>query len=520
MFIFYPGTMKKKFYPIVLLLSAQSIQAQIPEETIRLSWLTQNGTARNQAIGGAMGSLGGDATAALVNPAGLAFFKTSDFVISPGLQFGTPKSNFRGTANTGANQQNFNLGTTGFVFGGFGYKAKNSFSISVTKIADFNRPTYYSGQNDYSSFAEPLADEFAASNLSIDDALNSDNISLTTKMALYTYLVDTATINGNPEVINRAEFSSLLNQEQSNQTSGGITEITFAMGHELNRKWMIGGTLGIPILKLDRDTYFRESDASGDNNNNFGYLSYRENYSLRGAGFNLKFGLIYRPKDYVRIGLAIHSPNIMMVKENFDAGFAANLENLFGPGNGYDSVGAATVLGGPVSDFRYSYYSPGKIILSGSYVFREVENINRQKGFITADIEYVNYRWNRFGPEGEVTEDSKAYFNPYNQAIDAITKANFNFRLGAELKFKIMMARLGFAYYGSPYQDKSLKASRMNLSGGLGYRNKGIFVDLTYVHRLNKDISFPYRVNAPRANTYASLKDNFGSAMLTVGFKI
>ncbi len=68
MFIFYPGTMKKKFYPIVLLLSAQSIQAQIPEETIRLSWLTQNGTARNQAIGGAMGSLGGDATAALVNP--------------------------------------------------------------------------------------------------------------------------------------------------------------------------------------------------------------------------------------------------------------------------------------------------------------------------------------------------------------------------------------------------------------------------------------------------------------------
>ena len=82
------------------------------------------------------------------------------------------------------------------------------------------------------------------------------------------------------------------------------------------------------------------------------------------------------------------------------------------------------------------------------------------------------------------------------------------------------MARLGFAYYGSPYKDNVLKASKMNLSGGLGYRHKGVFVDLTYVHRLNKDVNFPYRVNAPRANTFATLKDNGGNVMLTVGFKI
>ena len=68
----------------------------------------KTGTARNQAIGGAMGSLGGDATAALVNPAGLAFFKTSDFVITPGLQFGKGQSNFRGTDLTAANKIIFN----------------------------------------------------------------------------------------------------------------------------------------------------------------------------------------------------------------------------------------------------------------------------------------------------------------------------------------------------------------------------------------------------------------------------
>ena len=60
----------------------------------------------------------------------------------------------------------------------------------------------------------------------------------------------------------------------------------------------------------------------------------------------------------------------------------------------------------------------------------------------------------------------------------------------------------------------------MNLSGGLGYRHKGMFVDLTYVHRINKDVNFPYRVNAPRANTFANLKDNGGTVLLTVGCKI
>ena len=58
----------------------------------------------------------------------------------------------------------------------------------------------------------------------------------------------------------------------------------------------------------------------------------------------------------------------------------------------------------------------------------------------------------------------------------------------------------------------------MNLSGGLGYRNKGMFVDLTYVHSLNKDVNFPYRLG-DKANTFANIKDANGNVLLTVGFK-
>jgi hypothetical protein len=82
------------------------------------------------------------------------------------------------------------------------------------------------------------------------------------------------------------------------------------------------------------------------------------------------------------------------------------------------------------------------------------------------------------------------------------------------------MARAGFAYYGNPYQDSELKGRKMFISGGFGYRNKGMFVDISYVQRLNKDVNFPYRVSYPRANTYAILKDNGGNILLTLGFKI
>lgn len=510
--------MKIKFYFIFLLALSTQTFSQIPEEALRLSWYAPGGSARQQAIGGALVSLGGDASANHVNPAGLAFFKTSDFILSPGWVFGKNKGIFRGTSSTGDSKNGFSLGTSGFVVGGVGRSAKTSFGLTVTRMADFRNLAYYRGENNYSSYGEPLADEFALSGLTIDEALNSSNISLQTRMALYTYLVDTATINGSVQVITRSENPSNRDQQHRIETSGGITEITLGIAEELDKKFMVGFSLGVPIVKLDKATYFREADATGDNNNDFGYLAYAEDLSLTGVGVNLRGGLIYRPKDYIRLGLAVHSPSWFVLKERYNAGLAADLENAFGPGNGYDSVSSSVFTGENVLENKYTQSSPTKVMISGAYVFREVEDITRQKGFITADIEYVNYKWMKFSPYEE--GGSSEYFNPYNEAIDAIYKGAFNFRVGGELKFKVLMARAGFSYYGNPYKQSETKGRKMNISGGLGYRDKGVFVDLTYVHRLNREVNFPYRVNAPRANTFADLKENGGTVLLTIGFKI
>ena len=86
-------TMKKILY-IFLLLPATQTFAQIPEDAIRYSFYPQNGTARNMATGGVMGSLGGDITANYVNPAGLGFYKTREVVLTPGFTLNSQNANY------------------------------------------------------------------------------------------------------------------------------------------------------------------------------------------------------------------------------------------------------------------------------------------------------------------------------------------------------------------------------------------------------------------------------------------
>ena len=172
-------------------------------------------------------------------------------------------------------------------------------------------------------------------------------------------------------------------------------------------------------------------------------------------------------------------------------------------------------------EFKYLLVTPYKVTGSISYVLREIEDVTKQKGFLTADVEYVNYKASSFKPDEENNnaQSTKDYLKSLNGAIDNAYKGAFNFRAGGELKFTTLMVRLGAAYYGNPYKDiKGEKGHKLNLSGGLGYRNKGFFVDLTYVHAMNKDVNFAYRLES--APYYAAnIKNTTGNVFATVGFK-
>mgnify|MGYP000001614254 CR=1 FL=1 len=512
-----------KYLPLLLLLFTTKLtRAQVPEDAIRYSFYPQNGTARNLAIGGAMGSLGGDINAAFVNPAGLGFYKTGEFTFTPSFFLNSNKATFRDQL-TGNKKNAFGIGPIGLVLGStnaYNTRHSRAFSIALTQTASFNNRVQYSGLNNYSSFSEQFAEEFAKSGYSIDEVLNTNSpLPYTSAPALYTYLIDTVTVNGVVQVKGAPEYildaGQALRQEMMRTTRGGMYEAALAFANNKNDKWYWGVSLGIPFIHYKSETNFKESDTSSNTSNHFRQFEYNDDFRTQGLGFNLKLGIIYRPQERIRLGLAIHTPTYMMLTDTRTTTLTTEVEN---PVNQY-KVSSQTFTNNQPGEAKYVQLTPLKAMISASYVFREVENTKKQRAFITADIEYVHHRGSRFySNNDEPTDDEKLYYKSLNRVVKKEYKGNFNFRVGGELKFNIIMARLGFAYYTNPYKESGLKANRMLLSGGLGYRNKGMFIDLTYVHTISKDVDFPYRLE-DRANTYAMLKQQRGNIIATVGFK-
>ena len=535
LFLYFPEHlelkhMNRKFYLIAALFATQQTMAQIPEDALRMSWNVPSGSARSQAIGGAMGALGGEITNLWVNPAGLGFYKTSELVLSPGFTMAGSKGSFRETDATADRLNRFNLGASGLVFG-FGDKysrwTSKAFSIGVNRVANFAGSTYYKGTNDYSSFTEPLANEFFNYYSNVKDAnpsltnkqieengINDPSLSLQTRMALYTYLIGADSTN---TVFSRAEDLGIVNQERKVTTKGGITEIALGFASNMDDKLYLGIGIGVPIVNYQRTSLFKESDPTAALND-FNYSTYYEEFTSKGVGINAKLGVIFKPIERLRLGVAVHTPSLYALKDKSTSKMVTDLETSFDPNFPIDSITSTVLNNGRDPEFKYDLVSPWKFMLSGSYVLNEVEDISRQRGFISADIEYVTYGSSRF-KEAEDNGEGE-YFKQVTEAVKQSYKGALNFRVGGELKFNTIMTRLGFAYYGNPYEDKELKAHKMNVSGGLGYRDKGIFIDLTYVHSINKDVDFPYRVDPPRANTYATIKDNTSNIMLTFGIKL
>ncbi|MGZ8545167.1 MAG: OmpP1/FadL family transporter, partial [Flavisolibacter sp.] len=440
--------MKSFLFIALSILGLQTLHAQEPADALRYSWYVPGGSARVKAIGGAMGSLGGDLTATFVNPAGLAFYKTGDFVISPAYQFGKTRANYLGN-NENASNNRFNWGTTGFVIGGGdgqGNVRNSALSIAYNRTADFNSNFMYRGLNNQSSYSQKYLEEIQRNNIRDGNTLSSD-YPFGSSLAFNTYLIDTVggSTNGNFQFQSRAAnlLSSGLIQENMVTSSGGIDELALGLAVNVKDKWMFGGSVGIPILHYKRTTNFLEADATDNENNQFNYGEVHEELSTTGVGFNIKAGMIFKPTEFWRLGLAIHSPTFFGLTDKTEAWVSADVESPQGILTDY----SVDYTGGEASEFRYSYLTPYRVMGSISYVLREIQDVTKQRGFLTADVEYVNYKASSFKPNEEAgaVVSTQEYLDKLNDAIDNAYKGAFNFRAGGELKFTTIMVRLGAA---------------------------------------------------------------------------
>ncbi len=490
--------------------------AQEPADALRYSRFAPVGTARSMAIGGALTALGGDISSTQVNPAGIALFKTNEFVLSPGFNLNNTKSNYLGSSDKD-NKSAFNFGTSGFVIASPGSGRSNwknfSYAVTANRTANFNNTVSFKGLNNQSSYSEKYLEELI-NNRVTDPNKAAKDYPFGSSLAINTYLVE-PNLNSNGDATGYYSLSTPqtgVRQEQVINTTGGITTLSFAGSGNLNDKLYLGGSLNWDILRYKRTQTFKESDNTASLTNKFGYFSVEDYLETSGTGLNLKLGMIFKPVEFIRVGLAVHTPSWYEMKDNYNTTLTTDLEGYAGPGTLKQS--ASDILGQP-GEYVYNFSNPWRFMGGIAYVLREVQDVTKQRGFLTADVEYITYTSPRFS---DPNDQSGTYFDELNNTISDIYKSAINVRVGGELKFNTLMVRGGFGYYSNPYKDAEIDGTRMNISGGLGYRNKGTFVDLTYMHQILKDGYYPYRLE-DNAFSPVGLKGSTGNIMLTLGFK-
>ena len=495
------------------MISSIAVLAQDPEDALRLSWFRPNGTPRSNALGGAMGSLGGDLSAVGINPAGLGFYKNGEFYIGTQYSSKTNNINYFGNPRTsGVNKSS--LGTLGMVFTDDRKKGNwksTTFSIALTKVADYNNSISYRGNNNQSSFLEKFADQLYYDGASINQA--NQNYIYGSSLAYQSKLV-LPKLNANGDVIDyyaAVPVSGGLTQFYDATTTGSYNELSFAWGGNMEDKLYLGASIVMPMINYSKSMSMAESVSSS----NAALFDFNENYNSKGFGLGAKLGLIYKPASFLRLGFTVHTPQIISFN---DATNATMYSNTFAGGISSADLANNYSTNYYPSNFNYNVITPLKTIFSGSYFFANPKKPTEPLGFISADVEWINYAGTKYSS----LDDSKSVIDYYDD-LNTVIKRNYtnaiNFKVGSEVRLsQHWMVRAGTAYYGSPYnKNQNLKASHFVLSGGIGYRIGNRFIDITIMNVQTKDALFPYRL-IDKNNYYADAKLN--NLIFNIGYGI
>lgn len=475
------------FFSILLIASCWAVIASAQDETdaLRFSNLSPQGTARSIGIGGATGALGGDFTSLSVNPAGIGVYRSSEITLTPSLKMNGSSSTYTEGATTD-NATQFTINNLGVVFSnaarGNRYKKSKwkavSFGLGINRLADFNNNYSYQGYNDSSSGSEQFLTDAILFPFDVGEA------STPAGLGYQSYLID-----DNPNTsaawpyYSVVDYQAGLYQRNKVEQRGGITEFNFSLGGNYMEKLFLGATIGIPSVRYIREETFTEEDASGDNNNDFAYFDYIQTRKTTGAGINLKLGFIYNFNQNFRAGASFHTPTFMGLTEIYDRSLTTNTENFKADVHG-DPSGPITVVEAPTNEYQYTMVTPWRGVVSAA-------GIIGKHGFISVDYEYVNYSSARFrfsAVDGFAESD-------LNNRIKSTYKGASNIRIGGEARIDILMLRLGFGYYGNPYQNADMGSATLNYSLGAGVRFDNFSIDLGFAHTRREFTEQPYRAD-------------------------
>jgi hypothetical protein len=486
--------MKKSFIITFLLLSSCAlVNAQTAEDALRYSRVFYSGTARFNGLSGAFGAVGADFSTLATNPAGIGLYNGSEMTFTIAPTVGSSTSTYNGTQASDS-RVNFGLGNFGFIFNiqphpqhKNGILKSVNFGFGLNRQNDFNNRVVIHGINNRNSMMQSYANTMNENQIPPSVVQDSDPFDLGLAYGTNLVFYD----NDTKRYYCDAAFGGVI-QDKTITTYGSMNEFDISFGVNLNDKLFLGMTVGIPTINYYENSIYREADAR-DTIPNFIALTYTYDLHTRGTGVNGKFGVIYKPVNWFRVGASVHTPTWF---PNMRDNWYSSMQSSF------DTTAWNTVMYSPVGNYNYRLTTPFRAM--GSLAF-----IIGHYGLVSADYEYVNYSQARFNS----ADDS---YTTVNNQIKADYKSWGNIRVGTEWRIYNFRVRGGFGYFSDPYQTGSNNSARYQASGGIGYRAKHFFADVTYVwSKMDQDYYLydPAMVN-PAAITYHT-----NTVSTTVGFR-
>lgn len=530
-----------------------ALSAQSAIDAYNISTGELRGTARFMSMAGAFTALGGDLSSLNQNPAGIGVYRGSDIGITLDINMMNSKTADIGSpfarSQTHADVNNF--GYVGTYNLGGSTAVTLSWGASYSRLTSFHR-RYQGGdmamQTSLSNYITTFTDGIDTSYLKFVDGYNpyqdrSENAAPWLSILAYNsgMITPLSSVDDNGQNHDTSIYDGLWQypvdgQPQIRPTTGSagmevdergyVDEYTIDFGGSVANVFYWGIGLGITDLSLTQNAYYGEdllnanvpaNAASGieEGNGGFGLLNWRH---TSGTGFNAKFGVILKPVNELRIGLAVHTPTYWSLSTNY----TGDTEFDYSSGiNGSEYTDEAAY------DWRLN--SPWKLTAG-------IAGVIGGRGILSVDYEYQAF--------GDMkTKNDRGYdYDYYNDDIKSYFKSSNMIRVGGEFRVTPNFSvRAGYAYQSTNVKDDvkdsnvevytmgtnpayTLDSDTQYITCGLGYRISGFYIDAAYVHKHRSSTyhaftSFKdydgYWYDAPQAK----VTDNNSQLVFTVGYK-
>ncbi|MGB4837600.1 MAG: hypothetical protein WBP08_01275 [Saprospiraceae bacterium] len=491
--------MKNIYIIIALTFVGQIIKTQNISDVVRWSSIDYVGTARTIGVGSSFGAMGGDFSVININPAGIADYRVSEFMLTPSLRGFNVDAAFDKAMTSTQNKKGSSLGldNLGFVIAkrpGGNWTSSN-FAIGYSRTADLQRNVLVSGKIN-GSITTYFAEQ--ANGKVVDDLDDYIAYPAYNTGAIYDFDKD------NYYETDFLNLGQKIFRQQELIQKGGINELTFGWAGEYKSNMNFGLSVGVPFASFEELKTYTENDPS-DEIPVFSSLEYIERLNTSGVGFNFKAGFTYKIAKKIRLAGAFHSPTWYRFTDDYSSSMTYSFIDQKQETYSYDS-GDGT--------FEYKITTPWRAIGSLGTTYRVGDVV----GFVNADIEHLDYtNANYNGTAFNSSPEEQKWTNEVNGQIQKRLGSATNLRLGTEVGYKNLRLRAGYSWERTAFNADDFYNNKVSF--GIGFREDNFFMDLGFRVAQYSEGYNPYVVLDRELDPLAVIDTKRTRMALTLGFK-